>query len=65
MQNEQSTTAPGQSVVTATAAVDALAMFVRAVDSWQDDGQPMDASDFIALIETTAENARNVLAGQA
>ena len=57
-------TAAGQSVITAAAAIDALAMFVRAVDSWQDDDEPQDASDFIALIETTAENARNVLAGQ-
>ena len=44
--------------------VAALEAITAAVDSWQDDDQPMDASDFIALIETTAENARNVLAGQ-
>lgn len=41
---------------------DALQMFINAVDSWQDDGQPQDSSDFIATIETTAENARNALA---
>jgi hypothetical protein len=59
-------TAAGQSVITASAAIDALAMFVRAVDSWQDAPEAdRIGSEFIALIETTAENARNVLAGQA
>lgn len=48
-------------IASAPELLDALAMFVNAVDSWQDDDQPQDASDFIALIETTAEAARDAM----
>ena len=43
--------------------LDALAMFVNAVNMWQDDySEARSGSEFIALCETTAENARNVIA---
>jgi len=51
-----------QAMYAASDLLAAAQMFVAAVDMWQDDDNPMDGSDFIALCETTAENARAAIA---